>query len=95
MTPTPTPTPAACPDCPHPPEEHGTFGCLSGWERAHYSLSIIQGCTCQHRYLNPNPDLNPHNTSQNAQHHTHNPATNHTPNLQPSPHGASPFPSAT
>jgi hypothetical protein len=38
-----------CPKCPHTRTDHGTFGCLHGWERARYSESIIQGCRCNHR----------------------------------------------
>jgi hypothetical protein len=39
----------ACPDCPHTPTDHGTYGCLHGWEWAHYSWGLNQGCRCKHR----------------------------------------------
>lgn len=38
-----------CPQCPHPASEHGTYGCLYGWERARYSERILHGCHCSQR----------------------------------------------
>lgn len=38
-----------CPKCPHPAADHGTYGCLYGWEQARYSQSIIPGCRCDQR----------------------------------------------
>jgi hypothetical protein len=40
-----------CPQCPHLATEHGTYGCLFGWERARYTQSIIPGCFCNERHL--------------------------------------------
>lgn len=40
-----------CPQCPHPESDHGTYGCLHGWERARYTETIIQGCKCVRRRL--------------------------------------------
>jgi hypothetical protein len=42
-----------CAQCLHPASEHGTYGCLFGWERARYSESIIMGCRCNQRFVNP------------------------------------------
>jgi len=42
-----------CPQCPHPAADHGTYGCLHGWELARYTESIIQGCKCSQRGVAP------------------------------------------